>query len=219
MSCRRVFLRPAGVVFALLCAAGTAQALDRLTPDGPTLKQRQDCEMHVTRGQIALQAGQVDGALGAFNQGLVAWPQCYLAMEGLAVVAERQGDLKGAIEHYLRAKHASPDDRWGHQNFHVGRLYVDLKADERAETYLEVALSQDANVAQTHYLLGFIHHRRGDYLKAEEHFLSADRLVRAGDAWAQDRRLKQAVSYYLGETYVRLGFNRRVEGSRGGREP
>lgn len=175
----------------------------------PTLKQRQDCELHVTRGYLALQSGSDATAIGAaetaFSKALSVWPQCYLALEGQAILREKRGEPRRALELLVALKRLSPDDRWPHLNYHIGRLYLSIKAYDRAELYLNVARSQGVFEAQTSYLLGLLSFQTGQYLQAESDFLRALQAIQQSSK-LEDKELEQTVNVYLAECYVRLGL-------------
>lgn len=178
--------------------------------EGPSLKQRQLCELHVTQGYLALakqntQQNSTAQAESLFNKGMSVWPECYLAAEGLAIIKEKKNDLRGALEALLAVKRISPDERWPHLNYHIGRLYLELKAEERAEIYLKVAQNQGVFPVQVRYLLGYLAYRRGLFLIAEDYFQQA--LVLAEESQdAEDRALRQTLNAYLAECYARLGY-------------
>lgn len=100
----------------------------------PTVKQRQDCELFVTKGIVKRNAGADAEAETFFKDALQQWQDCYLAHEQLAWLNERKGDLKASIDSLLKAKHSSPDDRWSFLNFHIGEIGAGLFVFQHVKT-------------------------------------------------------------------------------------
>ena len=225
-----------------LGATGTASATSSTISAAPTLKQRQDCEVAVTKAlhnalsiaprndssagpaeapvsKDALQNAQQKSLQKALNDALKKWPECYIAQEQLGVLAEKGGNLKGALDYFIIAKHNAPDERWPFLNFHIGRLFLDLRSDDRAELYLKVALNQGAFPVQTGYLLGYLYYKQGRYFEAEPYFRAAvdytthalhPTSIRDESLWDTDLQFIQACRFYLGEIYALEGFERRA---------
>lgn len=169
-------------------------------------KGREISEVEIAKGIVALNASRYDEAEKHFKAALEQDPRNFVAMEYLGATEEGRGRFQEALGWYVKAKHTAPEQRWGEINFQLGRVYLYLKNYERAELYLKLAVEQDGHLTAAQYTLGYLYYRQGRYFEAHEHLRRArDRVLRPA-ARLSERAMLQAIHYYLGEVYARLGF-------------
>ena len=169
-------------------------------------KGREMSEVEIAKGIVALNASGYDEAEKRFKTALNHDPRNFVAMEYLGATEEGRGRFQEALAWYVKAKHAAPEPRWGEINFQLGRVYLYLKNYERAELYLKLAVEQEGHSTASQYTLGYLHYRQGRYFDAHEHLRHAKERVLRPAARLSERAMLQAINYYLGEVYARLGF-------------
>jgi tetratricopeptide (TPR) repeat protein len=164
-------------------------------------------EVEIAKGLIQLNGGRLNEADAEFKKALEKDRRNFLAMEYLASVQERRNDYRGAIGWLAKAKHLAPAARSGLLNFQIGRLYLVMGDRERSAIYLRLAIEQKGHLTAAHYLLGYLYYKDGKFFEAHEHLNKARMsALRIGSREAE-REMLQAINYYLGEVYARLGFN------------
>ncbi|MAF12782.1 hypothetical protein CMK11_20220 [Candidatus Poribacteria bacterium] len=131
----KISTRATPVAFLLLCLMAV-----RVGAQGPATDALAD-------GWRALQAGQLLNARQSFMRAVAASPEEARAHEGLARVAERDGDAAEAIGHYETALVHAPDTARLHVA--VGILLSDAREHGRAVEHLRRAADLDAENAAT----------------------------------------------------------------------
>lgn len=163
-------------------------------------------EIEIAKGIVALNSGTYPESIAHFEKALKWDPRNFVAVEYLSSVYERKGDLSNAIATLARAKHMAPKSRWGHINFQIGRLYLVSKNLERAEVYLRLAQDEGGPITAVFYTLGYLLYLEERFFEAEHYLHEARMRATRRTALAPEREMIQAINYYLGEIYARLGF-------------
>lgn len=169
-------------------------------------KGREWSEIEIAKGVVKLNALKYDEAVAHFEKALEKDPRNFVALEYIGSTQERRGDLKTAVAYLAKAKHLAPKGRWGQINFQIGRLYLTLKNYERAEIYLKLARDQGGQLTAVNYLLGYLLYLEERYFEAEYYLHEARMRAIRRTALPPERQMLQAINYYLGELYARLGF-------------
>jgi tetratricopeptide (TPR) repeat protein len=169
-------------------------------------KGREWSEIEIAKGIVELNGERFDESEKHFLAALTKDPRNFVAMEYLASLQERRGDLTGAIAWLAKAKHMALKGRWGAENFQIGRLYMLLKNYVRAEAYLRLALDEGGHLTATNYTLGYLYYLQERYFEAERYLHEAKMRAQRRSALTPEREMLQAINYYLGEIYARLGF-------------
>ena len=86
-------------------------------------------------GQLELQQKHPAEALAAFERALAADPKLVQADLGAALAAEAMNDTAQAVAHFEKYQASRPDDV--ETQFHLARLYLEQKQDEKARDTLE----------------------------------------------------------------------------------
>lgn len=174
----------------------------RKVPD----KAHEWSEIEIAKGIVSLNAQKYEEAIKHFEKALEKDPRNFVALEYIGSTHERRGDLRTAIAYLAKAKHLAPKGRWGQINFQIGRLYLLLKNYERSEIYLRLALDQGSQLTAVNYTLGYLLYLEERFFEAEYYLHDARMRATRRTALPPERQMLQAIDYYLGEIYARLGF-------------
>ena len=169
-------------------------------------KGREWSEIEIAKGIVSLNSQSFDEAIKHFEAALKQDPRNFVALEYISSTYERRGDFNMAIGFLAKAKHLAPKGRWGQINFQIGRLYLALKNYERSEIYLRLALLQGGQVTAVNYTLGYLLYLEERFFEAEYYLHDARMRAIRRTALIPERQMIQAIDYYLGEIYARLGF-------------
>ncbi len=169
-------------------------------------KGREWSEIEIAKGIVSLNSQKFDEAIKHFETALKKDPRNFVALEYISSTHERRGDLNLAIGFLAKAKHLAPKGRWGQLNFQIGRLYLTLKNYERSEIYLRLTLDQGGQATAANYTLGYLLYLEERFFEAESYLHSARQRAIRRTALIPERQMIQAIDYYLGEIYARLGF-------------
>lgn len=163
-------------------------------------------EVEIAKGIVQLNAKRYPQARAHFEEALKKDPRNFVAREYLAAIYEDQGNLNAAVEQLVRAKHLAPSQRNGVLNFRIGYLFFRIGHVVRARTYLRLAVDEKGFVTHAYYLLAQLDLQEKNYVLAERELHEALLSARRPGARAAETDLLQAIYYYLGECYARLGY-------------
>ncbi|WP_242346513.1 tetratricopeptide repeat protein [Anaeromyxobacter terrae] len=139
-------LAPTLAVLSLVACAGRAAVHPRAAEE-------------VRRGFAYLDAADPERAGVAFSHALEFDPQFPEALNGLGIVARREGDLEAARRRFERAVRLAPDFAEGHAN--LGETLLAASRDEAALEELRAALRIDPDLADARQNLARALLRRG----------------------------------------------------------
>lgn len=149
-------------------------------------------------------------------------PENLLAVEYLAVLSERRGNLKLALDWLKRGANIAGPIRHAYLEYHVGRLLVQEGRLEESLDALAIAETSAVMPERFYatYLRGYVLYKLERFREAEEHLHLAKGQLDELAAFMSRKHKKpifdlpdarttaQAIRYYLGEIYARLGFVR-----------
>jgi tetratricopeptide (TPR) repeat protein len=173
----------------------------------PSKLKPAEIEMLQTRAIVLYNRGRHGDALKLFHRVLHEDPKSFLPIEYLGKIAEAHRDYSEAIRIYKHALRIAPPERQGALHFSIGDLYVKTGREGVSEAYFERALELGAFPVHSNYYLGYALYRQEEWRDAEEYLRDAAMLAEASKEKV-DPQLLQAMHYYLGEMYVRLGYPR-----------
>jgi len=162
---------------------------------------------HESLGAYAIAEGYYERALEMFTSALgTGHPHVAMALEYLAVVHRKRGDLPAAVEaatRSLRIREAAlgpehPDvaaslSGLGNAELESGRLEAAADAYRRSLAIWEVLPGHDRNRALIELALGEVRHRQGDFAAARRHSTNA---LQLGERALGDRHPELALSLY-----------------------
>jgi tetratricopeptide (TPR) repeat protein len=166
-----------------------------------------EIEMLQTRAIVLYNRGRHGDALKLFHRVLHEDPKSFLPIEYLGKIAEAHRDYLEAIRIYKHALRIAPPERLGALHFAIGDLYVKTGREGLSEAYFESALELGAFPVHSNYYLGYALYRQQQWRDAEEYLRQAEVRSEASKEKV-DPQLLQAMHFYLGEMYVRLGYPR-----------
>ena len=190
-------------VLGLLTWRHCASFHDEETLWRDTVAKNASCWMaHNNWGIALLDAGDVQGAVGHFEQALRIKPDFIDAQNNWGNAMFRAGKLSEAIAHYEQALQIKPDLAGTHYN--LGRaLQQEGKLDEAIERYKR-ALQCDSNFAPAHNNLGVVLLQQGriqEAISQDEQALQiqpedAEAHYNLGMALSQTSKLPEAMAQY-----------------------
>jgi tetratricopeptide (TPR) repeat protein len=130
-----------------------------------------DVLTHIQAGDAALKAGDLAGAVQAYQAGLAIDPKSADANFAIGNVYEQEGRLNDAQAAYQAALSSRPDMVGARSN--LGVIYYQMgQFDKAVEQYNQV-LHANPNDAETLYLLAAVRLQQKDYPQAEQLLLKA----------------------------------------------
>jgi len=133
-----------------------------------------NADARIDLGGLLAQAGNLDEAVGQFEQSLRIRPANEPAHYSLGLALTQQGKLQEAIQHYQEAVKLKPDYADVHNN--LGNLLAQTgKLDEAASQYEQV-LRIKPDYAQAQYNLGVVLYKLGRVQEAIGHWEQALRI-------------------------------------------
>lgn len=149
--------------------------------------------IHLMFGHRALRLGQVEAALGRYQQALEANPRSAEVHQALGSVASRMGENGRAVEHYSAALALAPDNPSLHYN--LGTTLVELGEDEQAIRHFRAALELADDYHNARFNLATALAKQERFEDAVPHW---ERLLGVeGD--------DPATRFYAAHTFFRLG--------------
>ena len=135
---------------------------------------KQCAEWHNDLGAMLVRQGQVQEAIGHYEQALHLKPDLANAHYNLGIALAGQGRLQEAIGHYEQALRFKPDDAEAHNN--LGNALDELDRPQEAVGQYEQALRIQPDYAEAHYNLGVTLERLGRTQEAIQHYEQAVRI-------------------------------------------
>ncbi len=172
--------------------------------------EQSEAELLVLKGIHEFNAQRMSSADRYFDQAIEKENKNILAHEYKAGVYEFRGALDEALKEFSLAKRfafeQNNSEKVSFYNFQMGRLFIQQGNFLKAEIYLKQSYEQGLDTTSLHYLLGYNLYLLEKYKESEVHLRKAYLNIQSLDATVAERSLEQAVSFYLGEVYVRLGY-------------
>lgn len=183
---------------------------------------------YVKIGDILLARNEIPAAKRSFTEAVRLSPADRLPHQRLGIIAEREGDIGRAIDHYERGLVGAPPDYLG-VRVDLARLYNERNQFDKARLLLEGPLRTARGDANAHLVLGtslLALRRFSEAAKQFSYALEADAKLdgallglgiarrETGDFDGSVTALTQAISlkpksstgyYQLGETYLAMG--------------
>ena len=154
-----------------------------------------------------------------WKDGIALWsdvvaksPQNYRGHNNLGSALEKQGRIKEAIEHYLKALQIRPEYAKAYHN--LGNAYVKQGRTQEAIKHYLKALRIKPALSKTHINLGNALNRQGRTEEAIGHYLVALRIRpdsakahnNLGNALVELGRIEEAIKHYLEALRIRPGL-------------
>jgi tetratricopeptide (TPR) repeat protein len=146
-------------------------------------------------GQIQLELGQYEEALGFFEKALSQKSKDVETLYGAGISAFKAGEYKKAEEYFQRGLKRKKQGRFYHG---LGMAQTELENYSEADLNIRMAIDKDENVAEYHLALGEENYRNKVYSIAINEFQKAVGL---------DSSLEKTVPdlyYKIGESYLNL---------------
>jgi len=144
---------------------------------------KQCAEWHNDLGAMLVRQGQVQEAIGHYEQALHLKPDLANAHYNLGIALAGQGRLQKAIGHYEQALRIKSDDAKAHNN--LGNALDELDRPQEAIKQYEQALRIQPDYAEAHYNLGVTLEKLGRTPEAIQHYEQALR-IKPGFVGAQN---------------------------------
>ena len=175
------------------------------------VEAKSEAEVLILKGIHEFNAQRMNSADRYFDQAIEKEKTNILAHEYKAGVHEYRGAFEEALKEFALAKKFAFEQNNSHKvafyNFQMGRLFIQQGNFLKAEIYLKQSYQQGLDTTSLHYLLGYNLFLLEKYKESEVHLLRAYLNIKSAEATVAERSLEQAVSFYLGEVYVRLGYS------------
>lgn len=134
-------------------------------PLADALAQRvRGASLYITRGNLALIAGNYDLAVQAYGKAVAATPEAPLAIQGLANAYARSGRTEQAITLYEQVVETSPGDAV--MRYNLGTLLSEAGRKQEAEAALHSALEISPELTDARFNLALMQEQRGDWAAA-----------------------------------------------------
>ncbi len=204
----RVFIGMPVLVFFATLATSAAPT----TPNAAVINKLAKVEYKLTQAIAAYEQGEYAVAEKQLQAILELDKKNYIAHEYLALINERNEKLSDSVNHLSQARKLAPKKRRGFICYHLGRLYTNLKDQEKAIEALQCAIQYDAFLVASNYSLGFLYYSNHRYREAEAYLYKAWLLARDADATEVEKKYQQSIAYYLAEISAR--YSRDVQAIR-----
>ena len=204
----RVFIGMPVLVFFATLATSAAPT----TPNAAVINKLAKVEYKLTQAIAAYEQGEYAVAEKQLQAILEFDKKNYIAHEYLALINERNEKLSDSVNHLSQARKLAPKKRRGFICYHLGRLYTNLKDQEKAIEALQCAIQYDAFLVASNYSLGFLYYSNHRYREAEAYLYKAWLLARDADATEVEKKYQQSIAYYLAEISAR--YSRDVQAIR-----
>ena len=165
-------------MLAMLGAAtwqrGRVYATDETLWKDTVARNPQEWRAYINLGAALKQSGNLDAAVGCFEQALRFNPDSAEAHNDLGDALRQQGKMPEAIRHFEQALRIRPDSAESHGN--LGNALAQLGRDQEAIRHFEQALQINPDFAEVHNNLGNALLRQGKIPEAVEHYQQAVRI-------------------------------------------
>jgi tetratricopeptide (TPR) repeat protein len=166
-------------------------------PDDPRIDQLEELKqgerVHIIRGRMAFQAGDLSAAIEEFRKAVDANPDSGPARVNLGSALGETGDIEGALEQYRHALELDAENFTAHYN--LGTLLARRGDTETARKHLEEAVRLRPSDAPAQLELGRLLLRVGEPEEALRHFKESE-----ANRLSEDAR--------LGEAHALVALNR-----------
>jgi tetratricopeptide (TPR) repeat protein len=140
-------------------------AVKTYDPLADALAQRvRGAGLYITRGSLALTAGNHQLAIQAYGKAVAAAPDNLVALQGLANAHARAGQTDRAISLYEQTVEASPGNSVILYN--LGTLLSEVGREQEAEAAFRRALEIAPDLTDARFNLALMHERRDDWAAA-----------------------------------------------------
>lgn len=160
-------------------------------PDDPRIDQLEELKqgerVHIIRGRMAFQAGDLAAAVEEFGRAVDANPESVPARVNLGSALGQTGDVEGALAQYRRALELDEENFMTHYN--LGALLAQRGDPDTARGHLEEAVRLRPGDAAAQLELGRLLLAAGEPEKALEHFRES-----AANRLTEDARLGEAAA-------------------------
>lgn len=167
-------------------------------PDDPRIDQLEELKqgerVHIIRGRMAFQAGDLSAAVEEFGRAVDANPESVAARVNLGSALGQTGDVEGALAQYRRALELDEENFMAHSN--LGALLAQRGDTETARHHLEEAVRLRPSDATAQLELGRLLLATGEAEKALEHFRES-----AANRLTEDARLGEAAALVALDRY------------------
>ena len=156
------------ITFSILFPYTIKTATTTPQPSDTVITMNNGTEALFTKAQELQHVGQLQQAIGYYEQLLVLLPHHLDALRFIALAYAQMNDMYNASLYLSRALELEPTDPRLHNN--LGNVYKKLHADDKAIHHYQKALEFDPEYAQAHHNIATLYALQDEFQKALNHY-------------------------------------------------